>query len=178
VGLFLGMDGSDAGTLPHARPSQALVGRQSTGEGSPGHHTSPIGQLGRSTTPGSAGLSTPVLRPSISSHHRWSEGTRGRPQSADRRGRGYRHDAPRGAVDLRRVHRFLRVRARVDPRTNKGRMRGCPATQKAGWQAAHLTPEKLDVAHRLLAEGKGRAITARMIGVDPATLRRALNTRG
>jgi len=39
-------------------------------------------------------------------------------------------------------------------------------------------PEKLDMAHRLLAEGKGRAVTARMIGVDPATLRRALNARG
>jgi hypothetical protein len=34
------------------------------------------------------------------------------------------------------------------------------------------------MAHRLLAEGKGRAVTARMIGVHPATLRRALNARG
>ena len=55
---------------------------------------------------------------------------------------------------------------------------------KAGMRAARwrgkrvgrprtLTPEKLDMAHRLLAEGKGRAVTARMIGVDPSTLRRA-----
>ena len=38
-----------------------------------------------------------------------------------------------------------------------------------------LTPEKLDLARRLIAEGKGRAIVARMIGVGPATLRRSLN---
>ncbi|WP_410824822.1 helix-turn-helix domain-containing protein, partial [Methylobacterium oryzisoli] len=40
-----------------------------------------------------------------------------------------------------------------------------------------LTPEKLDLAHKLLADGKGRAATARAIGVDPATLRRHLNSR-
>ena len=39
-----------------------------------------------------------------------------------------------------------------------------------------LTPEKIDLARRLLAEGKGRAIVARMLGVGPATLRRGLNT--
>ena len=60
---------------------------------------------------------------------------------------------------------------------------------KAGMQAARrrgkrvgrpriLTPEKLDMAHRLMAERKGRAVTARMIGIDAATLRRALNARG
>lgn len=38
-----------------------------------------------------------------------------------------------------------------------------------------LTPEKFDLARRLLAEGKGRAVAARMVGVNPATLRRALN---
>jgi hypothetical protein len=37
-----------------------------------------------------------------------------------------------------------------------------------------LTPEKLDMARRLIEERKGHAVTARMIGVDPATLRRAL----
>jgi hypothetical protein len=31
---------------------------------------------------------------------------------------------------------------------------------------------------RLLAEGKGRSAVARMIGVGPATLRRALNAKG
>jgi DNA invertase Pin-like site-specific DNA recombinase len=57
---------------------------------------------------------------------------------------------------------------------------------KAGMQAARrrgkrlgrrpaLTPEKLDMAHEQLAKGKGRAVVARMIGVDPSTLRRALN---
>ncbi len=60
---------------------------------------------------------------------------------------------------------------------------------KAGMQAARrrgkhvgrpllLTPEKLHMARRLLAEGKGRTVAARMIGVDPATLRRALNVKG
>jgi hypothetical protein len=33
-------------------------------------------------------------------------------------------------------------------------------------------------ARRLLAEGKGRTVVAGMIGVDPATLRRALNAKG
>jgi len=59
---------------------------------------------------------------------------------------------------------------------------------KAGMKAARrgkvlgrpraLTPDTLDLANRLLAEGKGRALVARMIGVDPATLRRALNGKG
>jgi len=34
------------------------------------------------------------------------------------------------------------------------------------------------MARRLLAEGKGRTVAARMIGVDPRTLRRALNVKG
>lgn len=38
-----------------------------------------------------------------------------------------------------------------------------------------LTPEKLDLARRMVAEGKGRAVIARMIGVGAATLRRGLN---
>ena len=56
---------------------------------------------------------------------------------------------------------------------------------KAGMQAARrrgkhvgrptvMTPEKMDMAAHLLAEGKGKATVARMIGVGPATLRRAL----
>jgi DNA invertase Pin-like site-specific DNA recombinase len=41
-----------------------------------------------------------------------------------------------------------------------------------------LTPEKLDMARRLIeVDGKGRAIAARMVGVDPATLRRHLNNQ-
>jgi Enterobacteriaceae phage serine recombinase len=58
---------------------------------------------------------------------------------------------------------------------------------RAGMQAARrngrhvgrpfiLTPDKLDLARRLIGEGKGRAVTARMIGVHPATLRRALRS--
>ena len=39
-----------------------------------------------------------------------------------------------------------------------------------------LTPEKLDMAQQLIADGKGKATAARMVGVDPATLRRRLNS--
>jgi DNA invertase Pin-like site-specific DNA recombinase len=62
----------------------------------------------------------------------------------------------------------LRERTRAGMRAAKrrGRHVGRPST---------LTPEKLDLAHRLLAEGKGKAAAARMVGVHPATLRQALN---
>ncbi len=58
-----------------------------------------------------------------------------------------------------------RTRAGMQAARRAGRHVGRPST---------LTPEKLDLAHRLIAEGKGKAIIARMIGVHPATLRRAL----
>jgi DNA invertase Pin-like site-specific DNA recombinase len=54
---------------------------------------------------------------------------------------------------------------------------GMQAARRAGKHVGRpctLTPEKLDMERRLIEEGKGRAVTARMIGVDPATLRRAL----
>src|SRR5690348_3311462 len=38
-----------------------------------------------------------------------------------------------------------------------------------------LRPEKLDLARRLIEEGKGRTVAAGMFGVHPATLRPALN---
>jgi hypothetical protein len=44
--------------------------------------------------------------------------------------------------------------------------------------ATPLTPEKLDLANRLTVEGKGRGVIAGMLGVHPATLRRALNDAG
>ena len=59
-----------------------------------------------------------------------------------------------------------RTKAGMAAARRRGRHVGRPAV---------LTPEKLDLAVRLLAEGKGRAVTARMIGVSPATLRRVLN---
>jgi Enterobacteriaceae phage serine recombinase len=62
-----------------------------------------------------------------------------------------------------------RTKAGIRAARRRGKRVGRPRT---------LTPDKLDLAHRLLAEGKGRAVTARMIGVHPATLRRALNARG
>ena len=55
---------------------------------------------------------------------------------------------------------------------------GMKAARRAGKHVGRpptLTPEKLDLAQRLIEEGKGRAATARMVGVNPATLRRALN---
>ena len=52
-----------------------------------------------------------------------------------------------------------------------------PSSASLGAHPAAHAPEKLDLAVRLLAEGKGRANIARMIGVGPATLRRALNAK-
>jgi DNA invertase Pin-like site-specific DNA recombinase len=55
---------------------------------------------------------------------------------------------------------------------------GMAAAKRRGKRAGRpvvLTPEKLDLARRLVGEGKGKAIVARMIGVGPATLRRGLN---
>ena len=39
-----------------------------------------------------------------------------------------------------------------------------------------LTPEKRDLARRLVVENKDKATIARMLGVSPATLRRWLNS--
>jgi DNA invertase Pin-like site-specific DNA recombinase len=62
-----------------------------------------------------------------------------------------------------------RTKAGMSAAKRRGQHVGRPAT---------LTPEKLDMARRLVAEGKGRAIVARMVGVCPATLRRGLNGPG
>lgn len=59
-----------------------------------------------------------------------------------------------------------RTKAGIKAARRRGKRLGRPAV---------LTPEKLDMARRLIAQGKGRAIVARMIGVGPATLRRGLN---
>jgi DNA invertase Pin-like site-specific DNA recombinase len=64
-------------------------------------------------------------------------------------------------------------RDRLRERTRAG-MRAARRAGKHVGRPSTLTPEKLDLAHRLIGEGKGRAVTARMIGVHPATLRRAL----
>ncbi|MFF9498106.1 recombinase family protein, partial [Streptomyces flaveolus] len=63
---------------------------------------------------------------------------------------------------------------RLKARTREG-MKAAKRRGKHVGRPPTLTPEKLDLAHRLLADGKGRAATARAIGVDPATLRRHLN---
>lgn len=60
-----------------------------------------------------------------------------------------------------------RTRAGMQAARRAGRHVGRPRT---------LTPEKLDLARRLIEEGKGKAVAARMIGVDPATLRRAMQS--
>lgn len=57
---------------------------------------------------------------------------------------------------------------------------GMKAAQRGGKHVGRppsLTPEKLDLAAELIGEGKGRAAAARMVGVDPATLRRHLNRK-
>lgn len=65
------------------------------------------------------------------------------------------------------LHRLkARTRAGMAMVKRRGKHVGRPFT---------LTPEKLDLAHKLLADGKGRAATARAIDVHPSTLRRHLN---
>lgn len=59
-----------------------------------------------------------------------------------------------------------RTRAGMDAARRRGKRAGRPAV---------LTPEKLDLARHLVIEGRGKAETARMIGVGAATLRRKLN---
>jgi DNA invertase Pin-like site-specific DNA recombinase len=68
-------------------------------------------------------------------------------------------------------------RERLRERTKAG-MEAARRRGKSVGRPSVLTPEKRDIAERLLAEGKGRAMTARMIGVGPAKLRRALNGKG
>jgi DNA invertase Pin-like site-specific DNA recombinase len=65
-------------------------------------------------------------------------------------------------------------RDRLRERTRAGMQAARRAGKHVG-RPSTLTPEKLDLAQRLLEEGKGHAVIARMIGVNPATLRRALN---
>lgn len=60
-----------------------------------------------------------------------------------------------------------RTKAGMQAAKRRGKRLGRPLT---------LTPEKIEMAKRLIAEGKGKATAARMIGVDPATLRRGLKS--
>ncbi len=52
---------------------------------------------------------------------------------------------------------------------------GMAAAKRAGPPVV-LTPEKRDLARRLVVENKDKATIARMLGVSPATLRRWLNS--
>lgn len=62
-----------------------------------------------------------------------------------------------------------RTREGVATARRRGKRLGRPAL---------LDPDKLNLARRLIAEGQGKAEAARMIGVNPATLRRVLNKNG
>lgn len=62
----------------------------------------------------------------------------------------------------------------ISERTKAG-MKAAKRRGKVAGRPGALTPEKRDMATRLLAEGKGKGVVARMIGVAPATLRRAMN---
>ena len=62
-----------------------------------------------------------------------------------------------------------RTRAGMQAARRRGRHVGRPPK---------MDPEKIAHALKLLADGKGRAEVARLIGVGPATLRRALNGQG
>ena len=68
-------------------------------------------------------------------------------------------------------------RDRLRERTKAG-MRAAKRRGKHVGRPATMTPEKIDMAMKLIGEGKGRAAAARMVGVDPATLRRHLNRSG
>jgi len=68
-------------------------------------------------------------------------------------------------------------RSLISERTKAGMHAARRRGKRIGRPAA-LTPEKLDMARRLAAEGQGRAIVARMVGVGLATLRRGLNAPG
>ncbi len=62
-----------------------------------------------------------------------------------------------------------RTREGVAAAKRRGKRLGRPAS---------LDPDKLDLARRLISEGKGKAEAARMVGVGFATLRRKLNKNG
>lgn len=58
---------------------------------------------------------------------------------------------------------------------------GLKAAKRRGKRAGRpplFTPEKRELAVRLIEDGKGRAEIARMIGIAPATLRRHINAPG
>jgi DNA invertase Pin-like site-specific DNA recombinase len=62
----------------------------------------------------------------------------------------------------------------IRERTREG-MKAARRRGKRLGRTPALGPDKLDMARRLIAENKGRAVVAAMLGVDPSTLRRALN---
>jgi DNA invertase Pin-like site-specific DNA recombinase len=63
-----------------------------------------------------------------------------------------------------------RLRERTKAGTKAAKRRG-----KRIGRPPVMTPEKLGMAGELIGKNYGRATVARMIGVGPATLRRALN---
>jgi DNA invertase Pin-like site-specific DNA recombinase len=65
------------------------------------------------------------------------------------------------------------IRERTRAGMNAARRRG----KRIGRPRA-LSPEQVDMARRLVAENTGKRTVARMMGVDPATLWRALNNKG
>jgi DNA invertase Pin-like site-specific DNA recombinase len=62
----------------------------------------------------------------------------------------------------------------ISERTKAG-LRAAKRRGKRAGRPVALTPEKRDMALKLIDEGTGRGIVARMVGVSPATLRRSLN---
>jgi DNA invertase Pin-like site-specific DNA recombinase len=65
-------------------------------------------------------------------------------------------------------------RSLIAERTSAG-MKAAKRRGKHVGRPFMLTPETLELANRLIREGKGKAVIARMVGVHPSTLRRALN---
>ena len=79
----------------------------------------------------------------------------------------------------RAVYRFISVMAQLERDLISERTRaGMKASRRRGIKPGRpivLTPEKRNMALKLIEEGNGKGVVARMVGVSPATLRRALN---
>ena len=83
-----------------------------------------------------------------------SEGAGRWPQSADRRGRSYRHDALEGRLIFGVFAAFSEFERELIRERTKAGMRAARRRGKRVGRPRILTPEKLDLAHRLLAEAK------------------------
>jgi DNA invertase Pin-like site-specific DNA recombinase len=102
----------------------------------------------------------------------------------DLRGRGVEFRSIMDGMDTstaagRAVYGIISVMAQLERDLISERTRaGLKAAKRRGRRLGrprNLTPEKHDLALKLIGEGRCKGEVARMVGVSPATLRRALN---